>query len=109
MSDASLEKPEQLSWVSSLLGIGSPWRSMVDHRIQDDEQRGHAGNPRHLFGLPSCKELVIDSLDDGVPCGRDARSHLQGRSDHHSAAPDGALAVQRATVAIVGRHPDQGS
>ena len=34
--------------------------------------------------------------------------HVQGRSDHRSAAPDGALAAQRTTVAVVGRHPDQG-
>jgi hypothetical protein len=33
VNEAAGEKPEQLSWVSSLLGIGSPGRTMFDHGI----------------------------------------------------------------------------
>src|SRR5437879_532762 len=105
---AGESKPEQLSWLSSLLDIRSPWRSMFDHRIQDDKQLVHAGDQRHLFGLPSREELMIEGLDDGVPFGRGERGHIEGCPDHRSATPDGALAVQRAAIAVVGRHPDKG-
>jgi hypothetical protein len=84
------ELQEQLSWLSSRLGIGSLGDSMFDHRIQDNEQLVHAGDQRRFFGLSSCEELVIEGLDDGVPFRRSERGHVQGRPDYRSAAPDGA-------------------
>ena len=59
---AGKSKPEELSWLSSLLGIGSPRRSIFDCRIQDDEQLVHAGDQRRFLGLPSCEELAIEGL-----------------------------------------------
>ncbi len=77
------------------------------HRIQDRQQRAHAGHERHLLGCARRDEPKIERSNDHVAASRDERAHVQDGAHGRAAAPDAPLAPEGPAVTGERGHADQ--
>ena len=60
---------KQLSLTSRALHARVPGLSMLDHRVQDDQELAHASSQSHFPGLARPTKMVVKGLDDRVISG----------------------------------------
>ncbi len=99
---------KQLSLTSRVLNVRVPGLSMLDHRVQDDQELAHAGCQSYLSGFACLTKAVVKGLDDGViPAGSQSR-HIEGSPHPGPSTPDHSFAPEAATVPIKRGNSHQG-
>src|SRR3990170_801781 len=81
---------------------------MSNHSVQDGQEFAHAGGKRHLLGLASRDEPLVEGLNGRIATGGHQGSHVEPAPPLRAAAPDAALAPQGAAVSVQRRHTDKG-
>ena len=97
---------EQPSWLSSVEDPGSegwvPGGAAADHGVESDEQFSHTGGDGDLAGFAVVFEALVEVADGCIGSDRRDSGHVKRGSNGMPAAPDHALAAQRAGK-LVGR------
>src|SRR5919107_5286616 len=102
------EREQQLSLTSRVLNVRVPGLSMLDHRVQDDQELAHAGCQSYLSEFAYLTKAVVKGLDDGViPAGSQSR-HIEGSPHPGPSTPDHSFAPEAATVPIKRGNSHQG-
>src|ERR687894_399755 len=87
----------------------TPPNSAIPHQsVEDREQLPHARPQRHLLGLARLKQPPVELLEDRIVASGDQRTHVEGRPNRRSPAPNLPLAAPRAGVAVEGGNAYQG-
>ncbi len=82
---------------------------MLEHRVENTEQLAHTGHQRHLFGLASFQEPLIEGSDGRIVLGGYQGSHIEGGPYPGPAAPDSTPSPHQPTVPVQGSHSHQGA
>src|ERR1700693_2213186 len=104
MAITNLRHPERLSASSS----GSPWFTVSQDVVEDDEELSHAGDEGLFAGFAGGSEFLVVGSDERVFPAGDEGGHREAGADRGAAAGDGAAAAQHTAVTVDRGHPDQG-
>jgi hypothetical protein len=74
-----------------MISRGSPWFSVSQHCVEDDEELAHGGDDSDLCRLTGGAEPMIGFGEGQVAADRDQDGHVEGRPDTAAATSDSAL------------------
>ncbi len=81
---------------------------MLQHGIENGQQLMHTRRQGDFFDFPRGEEPLVKRFDLRVVARGHQRAHVQHGAHMRAPAPDRAPTAEGPTVAIEGRHADQG-
>ena len=85
-----------------------PGRPMLQHGVENRQELVHARREGDFLDFTSGQQTLVEGPNHWVETCRHERAHVQHGAHMRAASPNGAPTPHGPTVAIEGRHTDQG-
>ncbi len=85
----------------------TPFRLLLDHRIQDRQQLAQASGQRDLLFFAGGQQPLIERFDHGIVASGHQRAHMQEGPNASAPTPNPAFASLAPTIPIKRGHANQ--